>query len=82
MSKWDKLLKRVQALSGDLRFEELCKVLENCGYEMSRPSGGTSHCIFRKPGRNPITIPRHVPIKKICIELVREAAEEVGREED
>lgn len=38
--------------------------------------------MFRKPGRNPITIPRHVPIKKVYIELVLEAVEEADREED
>lgn len=29
MSKWDKLLTRICALSKDLRFDELCKVLES-----------------------------------------------------
>ena len=34
MSKWDKLIKRIASLSKDLRFDELRKVLESCGYEM------------------------------------------------
>ena len=33
MSKWDKLLTRICALSKDLRFDELRKVLESYGYE-------------------------------------------------
>ena len=37
MSKWDKLLARICALSKDLRFEELRKVLESYGYEMTAP---------------------------------------------
>lgn len=82
MSKWEKLLDRVQTLSSDLRFEELRKVLEGCGYEMAQPSSGSSHYVFRKPGKNPITIPRHIPIKKIYIELVREAVEEASHEDD
>lgn len=37
MSKWDKLLARICALSKDLRFDELRKVLESYGYEMTAP---------------------------------------------
>lgn len=50
-----------------MRFEELRKVLESYGYTMNAPKGGSSHYTFRKPGKQPITIPRHEPIKKsIC----------------
>ena len=35
MSKWDKLLARICALSKDIRFDELRKVLESYGYEMN-----------------------------------------------
>ena len=31
MSKWDKLIMRICNLSKDLRFDEVRKVLENCG---------------------------------------------------
>lgn len=75
MSKWDKLLLRIHTLSGDLRFEEVKRVLEFYGYEMRQPRGGSSHCIFRKPGRYPITIPSHEPIKKVYVELVRDIVE-------
>lgn len=75
MSKWDKLLARIKALSNDLRFAELRKVLESYGYEMSAPRGGSSHYTFRKKGCNPITIPRHEPIKRVYVELVREVVE-------
>ena len=34
MSKWEKLLARICALSKDLRFDELRKVLESYGYKM------------------------------------------------
>ena len=44
-------------MSRNLRFDELRKVLESYGYEMRQPSGGCSHCTFRKPGCAPITIP-------------------------
>lgn len=37
MSKWEKLLMRIQKLSNDLRFQELRRVLESYGYEMRAP---------------------------------------------
>lgn len=48
MSKWDKLLTRICALSKDLRFDELRKVLESYGYVMNAPKGGSSHYTFRR----------------------------------
>ena len=58
-----------------MRFDELRKVLESYGYEMNSPRGGSSHFTFRKPGCNPITIPKHEPIKKIYIEMVKNIVE-------
>jgi predicted RNA binding protein YcfA (HicA-like mRNA interferase family) len=75
MSKWDKLLSRICHLSKDLRFDELRKVLESYGYEMHAPKSGSSHFTFRKPGCMPITIPKHEPIKKIYVEMVRQVVE-------
>ena len=75
MSQWDKLLDRVRRLSPDLRFEELKKILESYGYVMSDPKGGSSHYTFRKAGYPPSTIPKHKPIKKVYIEMVREVVE-------
>lgn len=75
MAKWDKLLKRILGLSKDLRFEELRKVLESYGYEMNSPRSGSSHYTFRKSGCQPITIPKHEPIKKIYVELVKHVVE-------
>jgi len=67
MSKWDKLLKRILSLSKDMRFQELKKVLEYYGYQMTAPSSGSSHYTFRKSGKNPITIPKYEPIKKYML---------------
>ncbi len=75
MSKWDKLLKKILSLSKDLRFEELRKVLESYGYTMGKPKSGSSHYTFRKPGCNPITIPKHEPIKQAYVALVKEIIE-------
>ena len=83
MSSWDKLLIRIRALSKDLRFDELRKVLEEYGYEMRTPRGGSSHFVFRKEGCMPITIPKHDPIRKVYIELVKEVVEnETKKDED
>ena len=59
MSKWDKLILKISALSKDLRFSELRKVLESYGYEMYALRSGSSHYTFRKAGCMPITIPKH-----------------------
>lgn len=78
MSQWEKLLAKIQSLSSDIRFEELQKILETFGYEMKQPQSGSSHCTFRKAGCNPITIPKHHPIKKVYVEMVREIVEREG----
>lgn len=53
MSKWDKLILKISALSKDLRFSELRKVLESYGYVMNNPKGGSNHYTFRKKGCMP-----------------------------
>ncbi len=58
-----------------MRFEELRKVLESYGYTMNAPKGGSSHYTFRKPGKQPITIPRHEPIKKVYVQMVKDIIE-------
>ena len=78
MSQWEKLLAKIQSLSSDIRFEELQKILETFGYEMKQPQSGSSPCTFRKAGCNPITIPKHHPIKKVYVEMVREIVEREG----
>ena len=68
MSKWEKLLARICSLSKDLRFDEIRKVLEDYGYYMNPPRSGSSHYTFRKPKCQPITIPKHEPIKKVYVQ--------------
>lgn len=82
MSKWDKLLTRICSLSKDLRFEELRKVLESYGYEMKAPRSGSSHYTFRKRGCQPITIPRHEPIKKVYVEIVKQIVESEAKNDE
>ena len=72
MSKWLKLLERLYDLDTNLRYEQLAKILEGYGYRANETSGGSSHITCRKKGCQPITIPRHNPIKKAYIEIVRD----------
>ena len=82
MSKWDKLLARICLLSKDLRFDELRKVLESLGYTMNAPKSGSSHYTFRKDGCQPITIPKHEPIKRVYVEMVKQIVESEASYED
>lgn len=75
MSKWDKLLEKIQSLSRDVRFDELRKILEGYGYTMCSPRSGSSHYTFRKSGCQPITIPKHEPIKRVYVEMVKQVIE-------
>ena len=66
-----------------MRFDELRKVLESYGYEMHSPHGGSCHVTFRKAGCNPITIPKHEPIKIVYVEMVKAVVEsEVNYDEE
>ena len=75
MSKWDKLIARLYNTSKDFRFDELRKILESYGYKMKGSGSGSSHFTFRKPGCRPITIPKHEPVKRLYVELVRQVVE-------
>lgn len=82
MSKWDKLLLKIIKLSKEVRFEELKKVLESYGYKMNAPGSGSSHYTFRKSGCVPITIPKHEPIKKVYVEMVKKIVESEYKNEE
>lgn len=82
MSKWDKLIVRICNLSKDLRLDELKKVLESYGYVMNTPRSGSSHYTFRKQGCQPITIPKHEPIKKTYVEMVRQIVESEAKNDE
>lgn len=75
MAKWDKLLSKIKSLNKEMRFDELRKVLESYGYTMFAPKSGSSHYTFRKAGCNPITIPKHEPIKVVYVRMVKNVVE-------
>lgn len=73
MSQWDKLIAEILEKDANLRFDELYKALVKIGYTPNQPQGGSSHYTFRKTGCMPITLPRHVPMKRVYINLVSDA---------
>ena len=82
MSQIDKLILRIKNIDKNLRFEELEKVLNHYGYYMKETSGGSSHATFRKPNKTPITIPRHNPINKAYVILVKMVVESEDENEE
>ena len=82
MSQFEKLLQRIRSLDKNLRFDEVRKVLEAYGYIMSGPAGGSSHKTFRKRGEQPLTIPRHEPIRRIYIVMVKDAIESEDKKDE
>ena len=82
MSKWEKLIQEILYSNKNLRFEDLSKALMKMGYTQHQPKGGSSHHTFRKQGRMPITLPKHTPMNKAYVELVKKAVEAYLNEED
>ena len=42
---------------------------------MHQAKRGSSHCTSRKKGCRPVTIPKHEPVKKVYVEMVKEVIE-------
>ena len=49
---------------------------------MNAPKSGSSHYTFRKEGVHSITIPKHSPIKKVYIAMVKEIVESEAQNEE
>lgn len=82
MSSYEKLINDILEKSKNLRFDELEKVLVKMGYTAKQPRGGSSHYTFRKPGHQPITIPKKYPLNKAYIEMVAEVVIKHLEEDD
>ena len=59
MSRREKLIQNLLSFPTTMRFSEVKLIIESHGYDHHQPRGGSSHNIFRKPGREPISIPVH-----------------------
>ena len=73
LGQWDKLVEEILKLNKNLRFEELSKALTRIGYTSKQRSRGSSHYVFRKAGKIPITLPKSNPMNMAYIEMVRDA---------
>ncbi|MEN4012124.1 MAG: type II toxin-antitoxin system HicA family toxin [Bellilinea sp.] len=73
MSKREKLYQRILSKPKDLRFQELKKVLLDCGYQLDHHTG--SHVIFTKAGCNALSIPDSTPVKSY---LIKQVLAEIG----
>lgn len=51
--------------------------MKEYGYEIKQPKGGSSHYSFVKSGCNRIVIPRHKPIKKVYVKMIKKVIEEL-----
>jgi len=80
MSQWSKLINEILKINKNLRFDDLAKALTRIGYTQSQPKGGSSHFIFRKSGKKPISLPKSSPMNKAYIQLVKDAIEEYESE--
>ena len=49
---------------------------------MNVPKGGSSHYTFRKAKCQPITIPKHEPIKKVYVEMVKQIVESEAMDDE
>ena len=49
---------------------------------MNVPRSGSSHYTFRKSGCQPLTIPKHEPIKKVYVELVKQIVESEAKNDE
>ena len=49
---------------------------------MKGAGSGSSHFTFRKKGCAPITIPKHEPIKKTYVKMVKDVVESEGDNSD
>jgi len=65
-----KLVEKILRNPKDVDFDDLRRLLEGFGYECRQPRGGSSHYIFRKPGRAPITVPKDKPVNKTYVKQV------------
>jgi predicted RNA binding protein YcfA (HicA-like mRNA interferase family) len=71
---------RFRKRTANVRFRELCSLVEAAGWELDRVSG--SHYVFVKPGRMPISIQNHPGalnpylVDRVLDELERDYGEE------
>lgn len=61
MGKAEKTLEKMRRNQLDWRLDDLKAIALALGIDWDQ--GGTSHCVFRHPGKNHVTVPSKRPIK-------------------
>ena len=80
MSKKEKAIQRLRDNPKNVRFDEICTILNRLGF--SKRQEGTSHAVFTL-GKHRITIPFHQPfVKPIYIKLMLEMIDSIQELED
>jgi predicted RNA binding protein YcfA (HicA-like mRNA interferase family) len=79
-TKRARLYRQVEQNRKNCKFEWLSALLESYGY-VQRPTSGTSHRIFKRPRRNPISVPVRKPVKERYVREVLDAIDDIEREE-
>jgi hypothetical protein len=65
MTSADKTLARMRQNPRDWRIEDLKSVADRHGIEWNHD--GTSHCVFRHPGKQHLCVPAHRPLLPVYI---------------
>jgi predicted RNA binding protein YcfA (HicA-like mRNA interferase family) len=82
MSRDDKLLEKWRNNPRGVRFEELDRALRKYGFEPKQPRGGSSHTVYRRPGRFPIVVAHRKPfVNSRAVKEVLQAIEEIEEQE-
>ena len=75
------MLNKISNNPVSVSFDEISKLLKDNGFEIRRPSGGSSHATFCK-GKYLITIPYAKPIKTIYVKNALTLIEKSNESED
>ena len=81
MANCDKLLQKAKNNPADLRFTEICNLIECYGFELARTKG--SHFMYKYPGRRELINlqDKNGKAKEYQVKQVLEAIEELIKDE-
>ena len=80
MTKHEKLLARMRNNPRGWTIEDIKALAARYRIDWRQP--GTSHVTFSYPGRTPVTIPAHKPVKPIYINRFLMLLDEIGGDEN
>jgi hypothetical protein len=82
MTQREKLRRRIEDNPKAVRFADLDRLLQVCGFQARQPSGGSSH-YFYKRGQVTVSIPRRRPhVLPIYVKLALAAIDQAEKGND